>query len=202
MFKIFRKKYFPNLTNRKTFKKGPIKKLENIGKINNICYINAEKLRNLYFFLLLKRKRRVSKRKRVNITKTVFFKTVKVSRYLIRVNAQFLVRKKKFYSSKKRNRIILFLKNFNKRFSKKSLNRLMFPISKFYKLKWRKLLTVTSNRVFFKKQSTPYLRHIEMNTAIWAFTVLPIPYFFFYSFLLDQKKFWKNMLIELTTQQR
>jgi hypothetical protein len=44
---------------------------------------------------------------------------------------------------------------------------------------------------------SPYLRHFELNFFISSFIVLPIPYLYFYSFLLDQTFLWKNLLIEL-----
>jgi hypothetical protein len=50
---------------------------------------------------------------------------------------------------------------------------------------------------FLKKSNQVLLRHLEINSKIHSFTVLPIPYTYFYSFLLDQTFLWKSVLIEL-----
>lgn len=46
-------------------------------------------------------------------------------------------------------------------------------------------------------QDKSYLRHLEVNPLTASLTVLPIPYFYFYTFLLDQTALWKTVLMEL-----
>lgn len=51
-------------------------------------------------------------------------------------------------------------------------------------------------RPSFKNQMF-YLRHLEVNFFAQSFLLLPIPYTYFYSFLLDQTFLWKTLIIEL-----
>ena len=52
----------------------------------------------------------------------------------------------------------------------------------------------------FKNQS--YLRHLEINSRLYSGLLLPIPYMYFYSFLLDQTYLWKTLLMEIYTVMR
>jgi hypothetical protein len=131
-----------------------------------------------------------------------------------------LVTKRPAVQTCKTNKLSLFYKPRKGQRSRRrrfSLTKFIFllsnPLVYFYKTKLSKKLKKARfykfyNKVRFghiaKKQGqtllkyhNSMLRHLEINKLVHGFTVLPIPYIYFYSFLLDQTFLWKSILIEM-----